>query len=322
MKAATYERYGPPETIAIRDVPAPVPKEGEVLVRVRAASVNSWDWDLLTGNMLGRTSGLFRPRYSVLGADIAGIVEAVGPGVTRFRPGDAVMGDLSESGWGGFAQFTTAAEKFLVHKPDGLGFTDAAALPQAGMLALQAIRKGPALGPERRVLINGAGGGVGSFAIQLAKRAGAEVTAVDHGDKLDFMRSLGADRTLDYTKANYATAGRLQDLVIDMVARRPTAQHARVLRPEGRFVVVGGSVPSLIGTAAIGSVISLMGKKKIGLLLYRPNAADLEELAGLAASGAIRVAVDTVYPLERTGDALRQVGEGRAKGKVVVEVSA
>ncbi len=322
MKAATYERYGPPGAIVVGDVPAPVPKEGEVLVRVRAASVNSWDWDLLTGTMLGRTSGLFRPKYRILGADIAGIVEAVGPEVTRFRPGDAVMGDLCEGGWGGFAELTTAAETVLAAKPEGLGFTEAAALPQAGMLALQAIRKAPALGPERRVLINGAGGGVGSFAIQLAKRAGAEVTAVDHGDKLDFMRGLGADRTLDYTRANYAAAGRLQDLVIDMVARRPVAHHARILRPEGRFVVVGGSVPSLIGTAVIGGVISFLGRKKIGLLTYRPNAADLAELAALAASGAIRVAVDTVYPLERTGEALRHVGEGRAKGKVVVEVSA
>jgi len=322
MKAATYERYGPPASIVIRDLPVPVPKDGEVLVRIRAAAVNSWDWDLLTGNMLGRTSGLFRPKYRVLGADVAGIVEAVGPGVTRFRPGDAVMGDLCECGWGGFADLATAAEKFLVAKPDALGFAEAAALPQAGMLALQAVRKAPTLGPGRRVLINGAGGGVGSFAIQLAKRAGAEVTAVDHGDKLDFMRSLGAERTLDYTKANYATAGRLQDLVIDMVARRPVAQHARVLRPEGRFVVVGGSVPSLLGTAIIGGIISKLGKKKIGLLVYRPNAPDLEELVGLAASGALRVAIDTVYPLDRTGEALRHVGEGRAKGKVVVEVSA
>ncbi|MCC6736705.1 MAG: NAD(P)-dependent alcohol dehydrogenase [Bauldia sp.] len=321
MKAATYERYGPPEAIAVSDVPAPVPNAGEVLVRVRAAAVNSWDWDLLTGNMLGRTSGLFRPKYRILGADVAGTVEAVGPGVARFRPGDAVMGDLSESGWGGFAEFVAAAEKFLVPKPDALSFAEAAALPQAGMLALQAMRKAPALGPERRVLINGAGGGVGSFAIQLAKRTGAEVTAVDHGSKTDFMRSLGADRTLDYTKANYALAGRLQDLVVEMVAKRPAAQHARVLRPEGRFVVIGGSVPALIGTTTIGGIISALGRKKIGLLVYHPNAADLAEIAGLAASGALRVAIDTVYPLERTGAALRHVGEGKAMGKVVVEVA-
>lgn len=311
MRAAVYDRYGGP--IVLREVPQPVPGDTGVLVRVHAASVNSWDWDQFAGTFQGRLGNPWRPYNPILGADVAGVVEAVGSSVTRFKPGDAVFGDLCEGGWGGFAECVAADEKWLARKPEGMGFVEAAAIPQAGMLALQAVRKHP-LGPGTAVLINGGGGGVGSFAIQMAKRLGAEVTAVDRAEKLTFMTGLGADHTIAFDREDFAGRGERYDLVVDVQARRPTGAHLRVLKPGGHYVIIGGASPRIIGAALAG----LLGRP-IGLLLYEPSVGDLEEMARLCSAG-VTPAIDAVYPLQLVEEALRHVGEGRAKGKVVVQV--
>ena len=315
MRAAVYDRYLTFPTI--REIPKPVPGENDLLVRVYASSVNSWDWDEHRG-WLARKNG--PPRHPILGADVAGVVEAVGGAVIAFKPGDAVFGDLCEGGWGGFGEYLAADAKWFALKPGTMSFVEAAAIPQAGMLALQAFRSRPVSAGED-VLINGAGGGVGSFAIQMAKRVGAVVTGVDRGTKLDFMRELGADHVVDFEREDFAAGGRRFDLVIDMVARRSAFAHARALKRGGRYVVIGGTMPRIFGTVALGSLLSMVSGRKVGLLLYRPNIADLEEMARLYLAGEVMPKVEAVYPLERVEDALRHVGEGRAKGKIVVSVA-
>ncbi len=319
MRAAVYDRYGGP--IRIRDVARPVPKAGEVLVRVHAASVNSWDWDQFAGTALGRLGGPFRPRFRVLGGDLAGVVELAGEGVTVLAPGDRVAGDISEHGWGGFGEFVAVPAKALARVPNGVGFEEAAAVPQAGTLALQALCWRRPVQPGEHILINGAGGGCGSFAIQLAKRMGAEVTAVDHGNKLELMRALGADHVMDYEREDFAKTGRRYDRIVDPVARRPTAQYRRTLTSYGTLVVIGGGVGTLIGVG-----LASLGRKpegqNLGLLIWRPVPAEFTELLELVASRAIRVALDRVHPLEEAEAALRRVGEGKSLGKVVVRVAS
>jgi NADPH:quinone reductase-like Zn-dependent oxidoreductase len=318
MRAAVYERYGPPEVMAVREVETPRPAAGEVLVRVHAASVNSWDWDQLIGNAMGRVTGPLRPRYRILGADVAGRVAAVGAEVEEFTIGDDVCGDLSEAGWGGFAEYVAVRAEVLVKKPAGLGFAEAAAVPQAGTLALQALRKRLPVAAGEAVLINGGGGGVGTFAIQLAKSMGAEVTAVDHGDKLALMRELGADHVLDYRQEDFTRGGRRYDRIIDPVARRSIAAYRRCLTPAGTVVVVGGGVSALLNLGLVGPLLSRRDGQAIGLLFWRPHIADIRYLLELCAAGTIRPAIDSVLPLAETGEALRRVGEGKALGKVVV----
>jgi NADPH:quinone reductase-like Zn-dependent oxidoreductase len=313
VRAAIYDRYG--TFPAIRDVPQPVPGEQDLLVRVHASSVNSWDWDEYRGWLASKKAP---PRHPILGADVAGVVEAVGAGVSRFKPGDAVYADLCEAGWGGFGEYVAAGEKWFAPMPDGMTFTEAAAIPQAGMLALQAMRK-RAVKAGDAVLINGAGGGVGSFAIQMAERLGAVVTGVDRGAKADFMRRLGADHVIDFEREDFADGKGRYDLVIDMVARRSTLAHTRVLKPGGRYVIIGGTLPKIFAAATLGSAVSLVTSRKIGLLIYKPSAADLEEMTGLFAAG-VKPLIDAVYPLEQVAEALRHVGEGRVQGKVVVSL--
>ena len=292
-----------------------------MLVRVHAASVNSWDWDKLTGAPLTRLIVPFGDGHRVLGADIAGVVEALGEGSDGVAVGDRVAGDISEHGWGGFAEYVAVPASALVRIPQGVSFVDAAAVPQAGTLALQALRKRRPVQAGERVLINGAGGGVGSFAIQLAKRMGAEVTAVDHGEKRELMRSLGADHVLDYEREDFTATGEHFDRIIDPVARRPLPHYRRALAADGTFVVIGGGIRTLIATG-LASLSSKPGGQELGLLIWSPATDDMAELLGLVASGAIRAAVDRVYPLEETGEALRRVGEGGVLGKVVVRIAA
>lgn len=314
MKAVTYTAYGPPENLRLVDLPTPVPADGQVLVRVRAASVNSWDWDLLRGKpFLARLGGILRPQHRILGADVAGIVEATGPGAGKFKAGDAVFGDLSGAGWGGFAEYVAVAETALTLKPAGISFEAAASLPQAGLLAWQGV---DGLGAGQSVLVNGAGGGVGTFALQLARRVGARVTGVDHGDKFDTMRAAGADQVLDYTTTDFAANGQRYDLILDMVAAHPVAAYRRSLTPNGRLAIVGGRTGTIFKIALAGA-IGAKQLQKLGLLMYRTNAG-LDALAALVAAGEITPVIDTVYPLAQTADALRQIGGGRVKGKLVI----
>ena len=319
MKAIVVERFGGP--MQRRDLPRPVPGDDEVLVRVHAASLNSWDWDIFSGNFQGRIGSPFKPAHAVLGADIAGEIVDAGRAVTRFRPGDRVFGDLSGCGWGGLAEFATAKVDILAAIPGGMSFTDAAAIPQAGLLALQGLRQGR-LAAGQRVLINGAGGGAGSFAIQIARAAGAEVTGVDSEMKLDFMRRLGAAHVIDYTAGDFADSGAVYDVILDMVFRRSTGRALKALAPGGRYVIVGGRSLPLLAAATLGALAAKASGKSIGLLLHRPDAADLEEMKRLYAEEKIRPAIDRIVPLAEAEAALRHLGLGQTLGKVIVAVSS
>jgi len=320
MKAVVYTRYGPPDVLRVTNVATPVPKDNEVLVRVAAVSLNASDWEVLRGKPLySRIGGPFRPRHHILGSDIAGRVEAAGGQVTRFRPGQDVFADILSS-MGGFAEYVCVPEAAVVPMPPGLTYEQAAALPQAGAIALQGIQDKGQVRPGHKVLINGAGGGSGMYAIQLAKLTGAEVTGVDNAEKLEFMRSLGADHVIDYTRDDFTRTGRTYDLILDVAAHRPAFAYQRSLTRGGRYLYVGGSVPALLQVLLIGPVIGRAEGKKIRLLAVRQGAQHLTPLVELCQAGKIATVIDRHYPLSETPAALRYLGEGHAKGKVVILV--
>ncbi|GAB2693038.1 NAD(P)-dependent alcohol dehydrogenase [Thalassiella azotivora] len=318
MKAVTYDRYGPPDVLTVEDVPVPVPGPGQVRLRVVATSVNLSDWEGLRGSpAYARIGGLRSPARHVLGSDVAGVVDEVGAGVTRFRPGDEVYGD-NLALKGGFAEYAVAPEAALAPKPAGLSFVEASTVPQAGAIALQGTASATA---GHRVLVNGAGGGSGSFAIQLAKRAGAHVTGVDNASKLDFMRSVGADEVVDYRRYDFTRSGRPYDLVLDLVAHRSVLAYRRALAPGGTYRCVGGSVPTLLRVLTAGWAVGRVTGRSIGVLAVREGPAHFEPLADLCAAGEVAVHVERTYTLDEVPEALAHVGEGRALGKVVVLAS-
>jgi NADPH:quinone reductase-like Zn-dependent oxidoreductase len=317
MRAVVYDRYGPPESLRVEDLPVPAPSPNQVLLHVVATSVNLSDWECLRGVPLyARIGGLRAPARRTLGSDVAGRVEAVGSGVTRFRVGDEVYGDNLQLK-GGFAQYAVAPESALAAKPPELTFAEASTIPQAGVIALQGTA---GAAPGQRVLINGAGGGSGSFAIQLAKRAGAHVTGVDNAGKLDFMRSLGADEVIDYRSEDFTRTGEPYDLVLDLVAHRSAFACRRALAPGGRYRCVGGSVPTLLGIATLGSVIGRLDRRRLGVLVVRPGPTHFSPLTDLCVAGDIAIHIDRTFGLDEVPEALRYVGEGRARGKVVVAI--
>ena len=322
MNAIFYDQYGPPEVLQLREVPAPTPKGDEVLLKVHAAALNSWDWDLLRGTprIYRLMFGLRTPKIKILGADIAGTVIAVGAKVKQFQPGDEVFGDLSAGSWGGFAEYVCARENALVRKPAGVTFVQAAALSQAGVMALQGLRYRGGIKRGHKVLINGAGGGVGTFAVQLAKLEGAEVTAVDSTEKLDMLRGLGADHVIDYTKEDFTAKHNYYDRVVDVVAHRSVFAYKRALRSGGTFVMIGGLPGRILQVAAVGPFISSAKDRKTGLLAYRPNQEDQGFLAGLVEAGKLKVVIDKIYPLREVPEAIRRLGEGHVLGKVVIGV--
>ncbi|WEK54572.1 MAG: NAD(P)-dependent alcohol dehydrogenase [Candidatus Cohnella colombiensis] len=319
MRALVYENYGSPDVLRIEEVEVPVPKGHEVLIAVHAASVNSWDWDLLRGKpYLTRLGALRKPRYRILGADVAGRVVSVGTAVTRFRSGDEVFGDISGCGWGGFAEYACAGEEALTLKPAGLSFEQAAAIPQAAVLALQGLRNKGNLRKGHRVLINGAGGGVGTFAIQYAKLFGAEVTGVDRAEKLDMLRSIGADEVLDYVEEDFAATGRRYDLILDVVGNRSIFAIRRALKPGGTYVMVGGPLPRILQALLAAPLTAWLEKKKMAVLIHRPNHDDQLVWKALVEAGQVVPVIDRRYSLNNAAQALMYLGEGRAKGKVVV----
>ena len=324
MKAIVRSRYGPPDVLALREVPTPVPGDGEVLVRIHAASVNRADLDYLTGRpLLTRMgTGLRRPRHAGLGLDAAGVVEAVGPGVTRFTSGDRVFGDLTAFGYGAFAEYACASQMAWARIPAGVGFDVAATVPQAAILALQGLRGGRSIKPGDRVLVNGASGNVGPFAVQLAKSFAAEVTGVCSTGKMDFVRSLGADHVIDYTSQDYTRLAPRYDWILDVSARRSFLAPRRAMRPGGRYVMAGGTTGAIFEALLLGPPLSLAGSRKLGLLLWwKPfNEADVATLSGLLVSGAIAPVIDRRYPLDGVPDALRDLAAGRPAGKLVITV--
>ncbi len=286
MRAVVYDRYGPPEVLRVDDVPTPSPAAGQVLVRVAATSVNLSDWEALRGSPLyARLGGLRSPARRTLGSDIAGWVDAVGDAVTRFRAGDQVYGD-NLALKGGFAEYAVAAESALAHKPSGLTFAEASTIPQAGAIALQGT---DGAAPGCRLLINGAGGGSGSFAIQLAKRLGAHVTGVDNVAKLEFMRSLGADDVIDYRSEDFTRPDQPYHLILDLVAHRSVFAYRRALSRGGRYRCVGGSVRALLRVMTIGWIAGRLTSRRIGVLAVREGPAHFEPLADLCIAGDIRI---------------------------------
>ncbi|MGF1636255.1 MAG: NAD(P)-dependent alcohol dehydrogenase [Cyclobacteriaceae bacterium] len=319
MKAIFYTKYGNPEVLQLKEVEKPVPKAHEVLVKIHAASINSWDWDLLRGKpyLYRLLSGLLKPKLKILGADIAGQVESVGASVQKFKPGDAVFGDVSDSGWGGFAEYVRVHENALLLKPAALSYEQAAALPQASVLALQGIRDLKTVQAGDHVLINGAGGGVGTFALQIAKSIGAKVTAVDSAEKQEILLKLGTDHFIDYTTSDFTKNGQKYDLIIDVIAQHSASAYVKSLQSGGALAIVGGRVATLLQIASLGYFISKTGTKKLGFVLHKPNHG-LDEILKLIESGKIKPMIDKCYSLQNTPEAFQYFGAGKVKGKIII----
>ena len=320
MKAIVYTRYGPPEALQLKEVAQPTLKDDEVLIKVHAVSVNRSDWEGLRGKPLyARIGGFLRPRQQRLGSDIAGRVEVAGRNVSRFQPGDEVFGDILPR-MGGFAEYVCARESALALKPASMTFEEAAAIPQAAVIALQGIRDKGHVQPGQKVLINGAGGGAGTFAVQLAKMYGAEVTGVDNTGKLDFMRSLGADHVIDHTREDFTKNGEQYDLILDIVAHRSVFAYKRALRSNGSYFLAGGSVATMLQILLVGPWIRGNTGKKMRILAVRPNIEDVHIMKDLIESGKVTPIIDKTYPLSEVPEAIGYVGEGHAQGKVVISV--
>ena len=321
------DRYGSPDVVVVRDVERPVPIGDQVLVRVHAASVNRADLDSLIPHprFLRLFLGIRRPRNRRIGSDVAGVVEAVGPDVMTWKPGDRVFADLYGYGQGSFAEFTVAPERAFLAIPDGMSCEDASTFPHSAILAIQGLRRrdGRTFGPGSRVLIDGASGNVGPFAIQIAKARGAEVTAVASTDKLDFVRSLGADHVLDYQAVDYTATGRRYDWILDTDTHHPLLRIRHALRRGGVYVTLGGTGAQLIQILFVAPVIGLATGTRMGLMLWwKPFLAeDIATMADLYASGRLRPVIDRRYPLAEIAAALRWVNDGHARGKVVVVMS-
>jgi NADPH:quinone reductase-like Zn-dependent oxidoreductase len=322
MKAIVYHNYGSPDVLKLEEVEKPTPKDDEVLIKVIAVSVNAADLHLLKADpfLIRLSSGLLNPKNEILGSDIAGQVEAVGCNVQQFKIGDEVFGDISGCGWGGFAEYACAREDALVLKPANISFEEAAAVPMAAVTALQGLRNNRQIQPGQKVLINGASGGVGSFAVQIAKSFGAEVTAVCSTRNVDTVRSIGADHVIDYTREDFTKNGKQYDLILAANGDRSISDYRRALAPTGTYVMSGGSMSQLTQAMLFGPWYSKTGGQKMGNILAKPNNKDLTFIKELVEAGKVVPVIDRCYPLSETADAIRYVGEGHARGKVVISV--
>jgi NADPH:quinone reductase-like Zn-dependent oxidoreductase len=321
MKAIVFTEYGSPDVLELKEVEKPIPKDNEVLVKVHAASINDWDLGLLQGTpFVNRLeNGLLRPKkIQILGSDIAGQIEAVGKDVEHFQPGDEVFGDLTGR-WGGFAEYVCARENALVLKPASMTFVQVAAIPQAAMLAVQGLIDKGRIQSGQKLLINGAGGGVGTFGVQIAKLYGAEVTGVDSSGKLDMLRSMGFDRVIDYTQEDFTKNGQCYDLILDAKTNRSTFDYVRSLSPNGTYVTVGGSSARLLQAFLLGPWISMISKKNIRIVALKPNK-DLAYMNELFEAGKIKPVIDGPYRLDEVPEAFRLFGKADHKGKVVITV--
>ena len=322
MQSIRRERYGSPAALTFGDAPKPVPQDDEVLVKVYAAAANPLDWHKLraTPVFVRLSDGLFKPKHPVLGADIAGRVEAVGRKVTQFKAGDDVFGDVES---GGFAEYVCGTEKQLAHKPPGISFEEAAAAPVAALTALQGLRDYGQLQAGQKVLVNGASGGVGTFAVQLAKVFGADVTGVCSTRNLELVQSLGADSVIDYTQHDYTRLGQRYDLILDAVGNGTAGSYGRALTPEGRAVVAGFTTLSrmLVQVMLLGFIVSRASRRTVTQVMATVKQADLVYLAALLEQGKLKSVIDRRYPLADTPQAIAYLETGRARGKVVVQIA-
>lgn len=317
MKAIVYTKYGGTENLQIQEVEKPSPKDNEVLIKNYAVSINDWDFGLLKGDLINRLlNGLLRPKRKILGSDIAGRIEVIGKNVTKFKPGDEVYIDLSGK-WGGFAEYSCAPEKGLALKPAGMSYIDAAAIPQAAMLAVQALIDKGNIKAGQKILINGAGGGVGTFAVQIAKLYGAEVTGVDSANKLDMLRSIGFDHVIDYTREDFTKNGRQYDLILDVKTNRYMSAYTRALNSHGTYVTVGGSLARLLQAFLLAPWILLVRKKKIRIVSLKSNK-DLPYMNELFESGKVKPVIEGPFKLNDFAEAFKIYDKATQKGKVVI----
>ncbi|NEQ65261.1 MAG: NAD(P)-dependent alcohol dehydrogenase [Symploca sp. SIO2D2] len=322
MKAIVLTKYGSADVLELQDVEKPKPKEGEVLVKVHATAINDWDWCLMRGTpfYIRLLCGLLKPKIKIPGAEIAGQIEEVGHNVQQFQPGDMVYGDISECGFGGFAEYVCVPETALALKPDCMTFVEAAALPHAAMLAVQGLLEEGQLQPGQKVLINGAGGGVGTLGVQIAKSMGAiDVTGVDSSDKFDMMHSVGFVQTIDYTQKDFTQSQEKYDLILDTKTNRSIFQYLRVLNPQGTYVTVGGDTLRLFQVLFCKPIIRLLSNKRVCLVNLQPNK-DLDYINKLFQAGGIKPVLDGSYRLSEVPEMIQYFGMGKHKGKVVIAI--
>ncbi|MCJ8321312.1 MAG: NAD(P)-dependent alcohol dehydrogenase [Colwellia sp.] len=322
MKAVVYNQYGLSDVLTLKEVNQPVPKVNQVLIKVHAVSINDWDWGLLRGKpFVNRImAGILKPsKDKILGSDIAGTIVAIGKSVSLYKLGDVVFGDLSAVGFSGFAEYVCVPCQVLTLKPEGMSFEQAAAIPQAAVLALQAVQDKRPQKTALKVLINGAGGGSGSFAIQIAKSFGDEVTAVDCKSKFELMKNLGADHVIDYQTEDFTQNGKTYDLIIDMMGYHSIFDYTRSLTKNGRFVMVGGCSSLIFQTLFIGSLLSLFGTKKLAILPHEPNK-NMADLLALFKSKQMKISIDKCFALTELQQAMKYFGERKSKGKVIITI--
>lgn len=321
MKAIVFKKYGSPDVLELKEVDQPIPKDNEVRVKIQAVSINDWDLGALDGTSIVNRLifGLLKPKKQILGSDIAGRVEAVGKNALKFKPGDEVFGDLSGR-WGGFAEFVCAREQDLALKAPGMSFEQAAAIPQAAMLAVQGLLDKGRIAPGQKLLINGAGGGVGTFGIQIAKQFGVQVTAVDAPEKLELLRSLGADHVIDYTREDFTKNGQAYDLILDVKTSRSVLACTRALSPKGRYVTVGGSMARLFQALFLAPWIALTSQKKICLVALKQNK-DLAYMNELFEAGKVKPVIGSTYTLSEAPEAMWLFESAKHKGKIVITMA-
>ncbi|MEW6990716.1 NAD(P)-dependent alcohol dehydrogenase [Colwelliaceae bacterium 6441] len=322
MKAMVFSEYGSANMIHPEQLDKPTPKNNQVLIKLKACSINDWDWGLLTGKPLVNRMlcGIFRPkRISVLGSDIAGIIESVGQDVKSFKVGDEVIGDLCGKQWGGFAEYVSTTEDLLTLKPSNMTFEDAAALPQAATLAWQGLTNKNQLSANDKILINGAGGGSGSFAIQIAKYFGAEVTAVDSSEKLEFMKSLGADHVIDYKTCDFTQNEVRYDVILDLMGHHKLFSYRKSLTKTGRYLLVGGASELIFNVLLLGPLLSLFSEKQMSILVHEPTKG-LNELKELYKTKKIKPIIDRCFPFNEVPSAMEYFGQRKTKGKIVITI--
>ena len=322
MKAILFKKYGLPHVLEVGEVSKPVPNDDEVLVKVHSASINDWDWGLVRGKpfVIRLFFGLKKPKIHIPGVDVSGKIEAVGDHVHSFKIGDEIYCDLSECGFGGFAEYVCVPEKVLSKKPSNMSHNEASALPHAGLLALQGLVEKGKVKSGQNVLINGAGGGVGTLGIQILKSYDVKVAGVDSGEKLGLLKSLGFDSVIDYKKVDFTDTGEKYDFILDAKSNRSVFKYARSLKKNGTYVTVGGSMNRLFEIFLLGSLISLFTGKKLSVLSHKPNKG-LDQISELVEKGQIRPVVDGPWEFDKIPELIQYLGEGKHVGKIVVEIA-